>query len=47
MLRESVIAEVAAKQRATVMKRTPGLSRLQRLKDAPFYKFNAKDVLKE
>lgn len=35
MLRESVIAEVAAKQRANVMKRTPGLSRLQRLKDAP------------
>ena len=35
MLRESVIAEVAAKQKANVMKRPQGLSRLERLKEAP------------
>ena len=35
MLRESVIAEVAAKQKANVMKRAPGLSRLKRLKEVP------------
>ena len=35
MLRESVIADVAAKQKANVMRRLPGLTRLGRLKDAP------------
>ncbi len=35
MLREGVIADVAAKQRANVMRRLPGLSRIGRLKDAP------------
>lgn len=35
MLRESVIAEVAGKQKANVLRRSPGLSRLGRLKDVP------------
>lgn len=35
MLREGVIAEVAAKQKANVVQRSPGLSRLERLKDCP------------
>lgn len=35
MLRESVIADVAAKQKSNVMRRSAGLSRLGRLKDAP------------
>lgn len=35
MLRESVISEVAAKQKANVLGRSPGMSRLPRLADAP------------
>lgn len=35
MLRESVIAEVAGKQKANVLKREGGLSRLARLKPVP------------
>ena len=35
MLRESVIADVAAKQKSNVLGRSPGMSRLGRLPDAP------------
>jgi len=35
MLRERIIAEVAAKQKANVLRRPSGLSRLARLKDVP------------
>ena len=35
MLRESVIAEVAAKQKANVLGRSPGMSRLERLGSTP------------
>lgn len=35
MLRESVISEVASKQKANVARRSPGLDRLSRIRDAP------------
>ena len=35
MLRESVIADVAVKQKSNVLGRSPGMSRLGRLPDAP------------